>query len=89
MPSRDKESSSIQAVENTIDVFEALSEINDDVRISQLSEKLAMNKTSVSFLFWQRLKIAAMSERESNQENTVSACLPMKWVRSSCREWGC
>jgi DNA-binding IclR family transcriptional regulator len=45
--SRDKESYSIQAVENALDVLEALSEIDDDVRISQLSEKLAMNKTSV------------------------------------------
>lgn len=47
MPARDKESYSIQAVENALDVLEALSEIDDDVRISQLSEKLAMNKTSV------------------------------------------
>ncbi|MDH3454131.1 MAG: IclR family transcriptional regulator [Desulfuromonadales bacterium] len=47
MTSRDKESYSIQAVENALDVLEALSEIEDDVRISQLSEKLAMNKTSV------------------------------------------
>lgn len=47
MSSRDKESYSIQAVENALDVLEALSEIEDDVRISQLSEKLAMNKTSV------------------------------------------
>jgi len=47
VPSRDKESYSIQAVENALDVLEALSEIEDDVRISQLSEKLAMNKTSV------------------------------------------
>jgi len=45
--SRDKESYSIQAVENALDVLEALSEIEDDVRISQLSERLAMNKTSV------------------------------------------
>lgn len=47
MPSRDKESYSIQAVENALDVLEALSEIDDDVRVSQLSEKLAMNKTSI------------------------------------------
>jgi DNA-binding IclR family transcriptional regulator len=47
VPTRDKESYSIQAVENALDVLEALSEIDDDVRISQLSEKLAMNKTSV------------------------------------------
>ncbi len=47
MPSRDKESYSIQAVENALDVLEALSEEEEDVRISQLSEKLHMNKTSV------------------------------------------
>lgn len=47
MPSRDKESYSIQAVENALDVLEALSEGDDEVRISQLSEKLSMNKTSV------------------------------------------
>ncbi len=47
MTSRDKESYSIHAVENALDVLEALSEIDDDVRISQLSEKLSMNKTSV------------------------------------------
>jgi len=47
VPSREKDSYSIQAVENALDVLEALSEIDDDVRISQLSEKLAMNKTSV------------------------------------------
>ncbi|MBW2503255.1 MAG: IclR family transcriptional regulator [Deltaproteobacteria bacterium] len=47
MPSRDKESYSIQAVENALDVLEALSEEDEDVRISQLSEKLHMNKTSV------------------------------------------
>jgi DNA-binding IclR family transcriptional regulator len=47
VPSRDKESYSIQVVENALDVLEALSEIEDDVRISQLSERLSMNKTSV------------------------------------------
>lgn len=47
MPSRDKESYSIHAVENALDVLEALSEEDEDVRISQLSEKLQMNKTSV------------------------------------------
>lgn len=47
MPSRDKESYSIQAVENALDVLEALSEEDEEVRISQLSEKLHMNKTSV------------------------------------------
>jgi DNA-binding IclR family transcriptional regulator len=47
LPSRNKESYSIQAVENALDVLEALSEGADEVRISQLSEKLSMNKTSV------------------------------------------
>ena len=47
LPSREKEAYSIQAVENALDVLEALSEIDDDVRISQLSKKLSMNKTSV------------------------------------------
>jgi IclR family transcriptional regulator, KDG regulon repressor len=47
LPSRDKESYSIQAVENALDVLEALSEGDEEVRISQLSEKLSMNKTSV------------------------------------------
>ncbi len=47
MPSREKETYSIQSVENALDVLEALSEIDEDIRIGQLSEKLAMNKTSV------------------------------------------
>ena len=47
MPSRDKGSYSIQAVENALDLLEALSEGEEEMRISQLSERLAMNKTSV------------------------------------------
>ncbi len=47
MPSRGKESYSIQSVDNALDVLEALCEEGDDVRISHLSEKLGMNKTSV------------------------------------------
>lgn len=47
MPSRDKDSYSIQSVENALDVLEALCEEEDEVRISRLSEKLQMNKTSV------------------------------------------
>ncbi len=47
MPSRDKDSYSIQSVENALDVLEALCEEEDEVRISRLSEKLKMNKTSV------------------------------------------
>jgi IclR family KDG regulon transcriptional repressor len=65
VPSRDKESYSIQAVENALDVLEALSEIDDDVRISQLSEKLAMNKTSV-FRLLATFENRGYVEREEN-----------------------
>lgn len=47
MPSRGKESYSIQSVENALDLLEALCEEADEFRISHLSEKLGMNKTSV------------------------------------------
>lgn len=47
MTTREKESYSIQSVDNALDVLEALCEAGDEVRISQLSEKLGMNKTSV------------------------------------------
>ena len=47
MPSRDKDSYSIQSVENALDVLEALCDEDGEVRISRLSEKLKMNKTSV------------------------------------------
>jgi len=47
VPARGKESYSIQSVDNALDVLEALCEEGDEVRISQLSEKLGMNKTSV------------------------------------------
>ena len=47
MPVRGKESYSIQSVDNALDVLEALCEEGDEVRISHLSEKLGMNKTSV------------------------------------------
>ncbi|PLX82525.1 MAG: hypothetical protein C0617_13925 [Desulfuromonas sp.] len=42
-----KDPHSIQAVENTLDVLEALSEAGDEVRLSSLSEKLDMSKASV------------------------------------------
>ena len=45
--SRDKDSYSIQSVENALAVLEAICEEEDEVRISHLSEKLGMNKTSV------------------------------------------
>jgi len=47
VPTREKESYSIQSVDNALDVLEALCEEGDEVRISQLSERLGMNKTSV------------------------------------------
>lgn len=47
MPRRQKESYSIQSVDNALDLLEALSEAEGDVRISQLSERLGMNKTSI------------------------------------------
>ena len=47
MPARGKESYSIHSVENALDVLEALCDEPDDIQISRLSEKLAMNKTSV------------------------------------------
>ncbi len=46
MVHRDKESYSIQSVENALDVLVVLSE-EGEVRISQLSERLGLNKTSV------------------------------------------
>ena len=47
MPARGKDSYSIQSVENALDVLEALCDEGDEVRISRLSERLGMNKTSV------------------------------------------
>lgn len=47
MPSRQKESYSIQSVDNALDVLEALCEEGEEVRISQLSQRLGMNKTSI------------------------------------------
>jgi ribonuclease P protein component len=47
LSSREKDSYSIHSVENALDLLEALSEEPDEFRISHLSEKLGMNKTSV------------------------------------------
>jgi len=47
LPARDKDSYSIQSVENALEVLEALCDEEGEVRISHLSEKLQMNKTSV------------------------------------------
>ncbi len=47
MPTRGKETYSIQSVENALNVLEALCDEGDEVGISQLSARLGMNKTSV------------------------------------------
>jgi len=47
LPIREKDSYSIQSVENALNVLEALCDEEEEVRISRLSEKLGMNKTSV------------------------------------------
>jgi len=47
LPSREKESYTIQSVENALDVLEALGEGPEDIRISNLSNRLGLNKTSV------------------------------------------
>jgi ribonuclease P protein component len=47
LSSREKDSYSIHSVENALDLLEVLSEEADEFRISHLSEKLNMNKTSV------------------------------------------
>lgn len=47
MSTRGKDSYSIQSVENALAVLEALCEEEEEFRISHLSEKLGMNKTSV------------------------------------------
>ncbi len=47
MSVREKDSYSIQSVDNALDVLEALCDEGDEVRISRLSERLGMNKTSV------------------------------------------
>lgn len=47
MPPRSKESYSIHSVDNALNVLEALSDEGDEIRISHLSERLGMNKTSV------------------------------------------
>lgn len=65
MPAREKESYSIQSVENALDVLEALCEESDDVRISRLSEKLKMNKTSV-FRLLATLENRGYVEREQD-----------------------
>jgi len=65
LPSRNKGSYSIQAVENALDLLEALSEGEEEVRISQLSERLAMNKTSV-FRLLATLEGRGYVEREAD-----------------------
>lgn len=47
LPPREKESYSIQSVDNALDLLEALCDEGEEVRISQLSQRLGMNKTSI------------------------------------------
>jgi len=47
LPGRCKDSYSIQSVENALDLLEAICDEAEEFRISHLSEKLSMNKTSV------------------------------------------
>ncbi|PLX78942.1 MAG: IclR family transcriptional regulator [Desulfuromonas sp.] len=47
MAPRGRATYTIQSVENALDVLEALSESGEEVRISSLSQRLGMNKTSV------------------------------------------
>lgn len=47
MPRREKGSYSIQSVENALDLLEIMCKLEGNVRISQLSEQLGMNKTSI------------------------------------------
>jgi len=47
VPGRDKETYCIQSVENALTLLEALSEEEDEVSLSHLSERLSMNKANV------------------------------------------
>jgi len=47
LAARGRDSYSIQSVENALDVLEALCDEEEEVRISRLSQRLGMNKTSV------------------------------------------
>jgi DNA-binding IclR family transcriptional regulator len=66
LSSRCKESYSIQSVENALDLLEALCDEADEFRISHLSEKLRMNKTSVFRL------LATFENRGYVERETVS-----------------
>lgn len=63
MPARDKGSYAIQSVENALNLLEVLGEESGDVRISQLSAKLGLNKTSV-------FRLMATFERRGYVERT-------------------
>jgi len=47
MPAREKDTYCIQSVENALTLLEALSDEEDEVSLSQLSERLSMNKANV------------------------------------------
>jgi ribonuclease P protein component len=65
LSSREKDSYSIHSVENALDLLEALCEEPDEFRISHLSEKLGMNKTSV-FRLLATFENRGYVEREGN-----------------------
>ncbi len=65
LPTRGKDSYSIQSVENALNVLEALCDEENEVRISRLSEKLDMNKTSV-FRLLATLENRGYVEREKD-----------------------
>jgi IclR family transcriptional regulator, KDG regulon repressor len=65
LSTREKDSYSIHSVENALDLLEALCEESDDFRISHLSEKLGMNKTSV-FRLLATFENRGYVEREEN-----------------------
>ncbi len=65
LPTRGKDTYSIQSVENALNVLEALCEEENEVRISRLSEKLDMNKTSV-FRLLATLENRGYVEREKD-----------------------
>jgi DNA-binding IclR family transcriptional regulator len=47
LPTRSKESYSIQSVDNALDLLEALCEEGDEIRVAQLSKRLGMTKMSL------------------------------------------
>ncbi|ORJ55815.1 IclR family transcriptional regulator [Geothermobacter hydrogeniphilus] len=65
LAARGRDSYSIQSVENALDVLEALCDEEEAVRISRLSQRLGMNKTSV-FRLMATFENRGYVEREDN-----------------------